>query len=325
MIDERANQNNSVRRKIEAFSTTMTLPTVRRALGVIEGEHASRRRGGNDDLLDIRPYDTGDEARAIDWKISARSGQPMVVQRERLVSGRVYLLTDVGREMNEYCASGERAYEVAANALCMVAALSLRRSDDVSLVFADNASITRVPFHGGFAHFERVLDKALDRQWDAPRNVAALLDYAARIRDRNAFVVIATDSHGLDPDHIKRLRRIAQTHPCMVIDVSTINPFERHPIESMPDAAITDAHTHRRVPALLRTKRNAEAVSTHDAYAIAALERELTRCGTQFIHAPSSEAMLHAFLTLISRAQQGAYAYRPAPQPASVDAPGGNQ
>ena len=93
MID-RAHTADNVRRKIEALGTSMSLPTVAKALGVLEGEHRSNRRGGNDDLLDIRPYEPGDEARAIDWKISARSGRAMVVQRERLASGRVYLLMD---------------------------------------------------------------------------------------------------------------------------------------------------------------------------------------------------------------------------------------
>ena len=191
MID-RAHTADHVRRKIEALGTSMSLPTVAKALGVLEGEHRSNRRGGNDDLLDIRPYEPGDEARAIDWKISARSGRAMVVQRERLASGRVYLLMDAGREMTASCPSGETAYAVAANALCMFAALSLRRSDDVSLVLGDAASITRVPFHGGLAQFERTLDGALDRAWDHTRNLDALLDYAVHLRDRDALVVIAS-------------------------------------------------------------------------------------------------------------------------------------
>ena len=175
-----ARSNDSIRARIEALGTSLSLPTVRKALGVLEGEHASQRRGGVDELMDIRVYEPGDEARHIDWSTSARVGRPMVVQRERPSTSRVWLLLDVGREMTGSCPSGEPAYEVAANALRMFAALSLRRSDDVSLVFGDAASITRVPFNGGFAQFERTLDQALQRAWDRPRNIDALLDYARR-------------------------------------------------------------------------------------------------------------------------------------------------
>ncbi|NEG69376.1 DUF58 domain-containing protein [Bifidobacterium sp. BRDM6] len=284
----------------------MTLPTVRRALGVVEGEHASRRPGGADDLLDIRQYESGDESRAIDWKISARSGRPMVVQRERLVSSHVYLLMDVGREMTEVCPSGERAFEVAANALCMFAALSLRRSDDISLVFGDAASITRVPFHGGFAQFEKTIDEALGRPWAAPRNIGALLDYAAHVRDRDALVVVATDEHALGPDHLKTIRRIARTHPLVVIDVTTINPFMPEPIRGAGPVHVADARTGRRVPAFLRTQADIAEVDTHRAYLAKALDAELARVDARAIRSDSSEAMFRAFVRLIASARPAA-------------------
>ena len=148
-------------------------------------------------MIGVHAYEPGDESRLIDWKTSARQGRPMVVERERLSTSRVWLLMDVGLEMTGVCPSGERAWQVAANALRMFAALSLRRSDDISLVFGDESSITRVPFNGGFAQFERTLDKALDRDWDHHRNIDALLEYARRIKDREALIVLATDEHAI--------------------------------------------------------------------------------------------------------------------------------
>ena len=71
MID-RTMGEDAIRRKIEALATTLTLPTVRRALGVIEGEHPSHRRFGSDDIMDIRPYEAGDEARRIDYQRTFR-------------------------------------------------------------------------------------------------------------------------------------------------------------------------------------------------------------------------------------------------------------
>lgn len=204
--------SDSVRKKIEALGTQLSLPTVRKALGALEGEHASGRRGGSGDAMDVHAYEPGDESRLIDWKTSARQGRPMVVERERLSTSRVWLLMDVGLEMTGVCPSGERAWQVAANALRMFAALSLRRSDDISLVFGDESSITRVPFNGGFAQFERTLDKALDRDWDHHRNIDALLEYARRIKDREALIVLATDEHAMEERHITTIRRITR-HP----------------------------------------------------------------------------------------------------------------
>ncbi|MBT1180133.1 DUF58 domain-containing protein [Bifidobacterium vespertilionis] len=287
-----------IRRKIEALGTKLTLPTVTRALGVLEGEHTSHRAGGGDEFMDIRPYEPGDEARLIDWKTSARSGRPMIVDKERRATSRVWMLMDVGREMAGGCANGERAYEVAANALRMFAALSLRRSDDISLVFGDSGSITRVPFNGGFARFEHVLDHALDRRWDQPRHLDALLDYARRLRDRSCLLVIATDETALAERHVEVIRMLAQTHPLVVVDVAVANPFAAR----RAGRRVLDAPDHRALPAFLASAANAREVDTHRAYVAAALNRELTRCGSTMVRAESSEDMFNAFVALVSGA-----------------------
>ena len=121
MIDQ-IRSDDPIRRKIETLGTTLSLPTVRKALGILEGAHASNKRFGADDVVDIHAYEPGDEAKRIDWKTSARAGRPMVVQRERPSTSKAWLLLDVGQEMTATCPSSEhqdagkvielRAYQV---------------------------------------------------------------------------------------------------------------------------------------------------------------------------------------------------------------------
>ena len=75
MIDA-IRSEDPIRSKIEALGTTLSLPTVRKALGILEGAHASDKRFGADDVMDIRIYEPGDEAKRIDWKTSARVAAP---------------------------------------------------------------------------------------------------------------------------------------------------------------------------------------------------------------------------------------------------------
>ena len=288
--------DDPIRRKIEALGHKLSLPTVSRALGVLEGEHASPRRGGGDEFMDIRLWQPGDEARLIDWRTSARNGRPTVVDKERPATSRIWLLLDVGREMTGGCANGERAWQVAANALRMFATLSLRRSDDISLVLADSASITRIPFSGGFARFEHTLDQALDRKWDQPRNIDALLDYARHIRDRSALLVLATDETALGESHVQSIHMLAQTHPLVVVDVSVANPFAL----KASGTSVIDAPAGRRMPAFMARSKAADEVATHREYIAAALQRELARCGSTMIRSDSSEGMFNAFVALVS-------------------------
>lgn len=282
-----------VRRRIERLGSTLGIPTVRRALGLLEGEHPSGRAGGSGDVMDIRPYTVQDEARLIDWKASARAGRPIVVRRERTATSRVWMLVDVGQEMTGVCPSGERAWAVAANALCMVASLSLRRFDDISLVFADSRRIVRMPFHGGFAHFERVLDSALDRDWDAPRDMDSLLDYASGIADRRCLVVLATEDHGLRTRHIPALRRLAQSHPLFVASVVTANPLVR------PQGGLAGrrlATRGRRIPAFLMDDAAARDVDVHRRFLSESVGRELIRQGARVMRADSSDSMFGLFV-----------------------------
>ena len=298
--------DDPIRRKIETLGTTMSLPTVRKALGVLEGAHASSKRFGSDDVMDIHAYEPGDEAKRIDWKTSARVGRPMVVLRERPSTSKAWLLLDIGQEMTAACPSGEQAYQVAANALCMFAALSLRRSDEVSIVFGDSSAITRVPFNGGLAQFERTLDTALQRDWNKPRNIDALLEYARSIRDRDALIVLATEEHALEERHLHDIKAIARTHPMVLIDVATINPFDTGHAES-----VVDGRNGRRVPAFLRNARTAGQVRTHREYLAAAIRHELNRCGSTVIRSDSSERMFHEFVHMVSVSVARSTRYQP--------------
>ncbi|WEV73398.1 DUF58 domain-containing protein [Bifidobacterium sp. ESL0798] len=288
--------SRKVRRQIETLSSTLTLPTVRLALGMLEGEHSSSRLGGNNDPMSTRDYTLEDEARLIDWKASAKQGHPMVIDRERLVTSRVHLLLDNGLEMQGRTASGETATEVAGNAMCMFAALSARRHDRISLVFADSLNIIRKPFKGGLAQFEQAIDKAMGGgQTRSPRNFEALLSYARTLNDKGSLVVIATDDHALSGDHLHSLRLIAAMHPLMLIDVTTLNPFRK-----VPFGQVTDGLSGRRIPAFMIGGQPADSVDTHRRYLTAQLREQLKASNATLIRATSSEDMFSQFIHLVS-------------------------
>lgn len=198
--------------------------------------------------------------------------------------------------MTAACPSSEQAYQVAANALCMFAALNLRRGDEVSMVFGDSASITGCR--------STVAWRSSNEPWtgiaarvDQARNIDALLEYARRIRDKEALVVIATEEHALEERHLSAIRTIARTHPMVLIDVATINPFDVSHARVVLDGA-----GKRRVPAFLRRGNTAGQVRTHREYLAASIRHELNRCGSTVIRSDSSERMFHEFVRMVSTA-----------------------
>lgn len=313
MIGDRGHQD-PVRRRIEALGSSLSLPTVRKAMGILEGEHPSGMRGNGYDTAGIRTYEPGDETRLIDWKSSAKTGRPMVVDKERQLTSKVWLLLDVGREMTGTCPSGEQAIQVAANALCMFAALSLRRSDEVSLVLADSSTITRIPCHGGFAQFEQTLDRTLLNRQSTGRNIEALLDYANRLQDRHSLLVLATDETALNGTHLDMIHRLAQTHPLSLVSVRLLNPLR---VEGGP-GPVYEAQTGRKVPAFLQTERTGQEVAVHREYMAAALKRELARSGSTLVRAESSQTMFNQFIHLLSVALPASSMGNPQGRPGAV-------
>lgn len=109
---------------------------------------------------------------------------------------------------------------------------------------------------------------------DQARNIDALLEYARRIRDKEALVVIATEAC-VGERHLSAIRTIARTHPMVLIDVATINPFDVSHARVVLDGA-----GKRRVPAFLRRGNTAGQVRTHREYLAASIRHELNRCGS---------------------------------------------
>lgn len=289
-----------IRKRIELFGSRLSLPITRRALGALEGEHASDQAGHGYDFMDLRSYQPDDEAQLIDWKASARAGRPIIVNKQRDVVSRVWLLMDTSLQMTASAQSGERLLDVTANAVRMFAMLSLKRSDDVSLVFGDTRAITRLPFSGGYAKFDRVLQSQLDGYNPAQRHLMSLLKYASRIRDKNTLVVIATDETALNPEYADIIRVISQNHPLVFIAASALNPFS-------PDSPLaSDAVTGRQMPAFLRSPSLASDLDNRRAALSTTFEHMLALSGDTLLRAGSSEDMLTRFTHLISTRLHGA-------------------
>ena len=188
--------------------------------------------------------------------------------------------------------------EVALNALRMFAVLSLRRSDELSVILGDSARITRIPLTGGYMAFDDLAERIAHIRLTRPRDLFPLLDYAKRIRDRHALIVIATAHTAWSEEAIEAAGVLAQTHPLIVVDIEAINPFS-----AAPDfGSVIDAASNRAIPAFMRVKELDDDVRVRREFISKLLEERLSRAGAAVLNAGSSEAMFTAFIRRISSA-----------------------
>lgn len=290
-----SNNSNSLRSLLETFSSRLSLPITRKALGILEGEHGSTTSGRGYDFMDLRTYQPGDEAQLIDWKASARSGVPIIVNKEREVSSKIWLLLDTSAPMLASARGGERLIDVAANGLRMVAMLSLKRSDEVSLVLGNVSAITRLRFSGEYSKFDHLVDSTLEQRTTADRNLESLLDYALRIKQKKTLLVIATDDSIMNPKYEIHLRLLARTHPLMIIGAKPFDPF-------CPHVSALDASTALKIPAFLRSYGSKE--KDREKKEAATYTKNLKNFGVTVFTVGSSQELLTDFTRLISTASQ---------------------
>ena len=133
---------------LPAFASRRFLPEKLSRLRQIEGAVLVRQRGQGTEFDALRSYVVGDDARAIDWRATARSKE-LVVRTWRPERDRhVVLAIDTGRA-SAARVGDEPRLDAALDASLLLGALAARAGDRVALVAADVTVRARLGLSGG--------------------------------------------------------------------------------------------------------------------------------------------------------------------------------
>ncbi|MEM9393130.1 MAG: DUF58 domain-containing protein [Pseudomonadota bacterium] len=193
---------------------------------VLNGRHASRLRGRGLNFEELRTYNQGDDIRTIDWKVTARTGEPHVrvytEERDRpsllLVDQRMSMF--FGSQMSMKSVIAAEAAAIAANRV-------LAQGDRVGgLVFGDTAIAEHRPVRNTNA-FNRLLasiasaNSALraDAAVKVPLPLNQILGQALRIAKTNYLILVFSDFEGLNADTERLLRALSRTNDLILFSV----------------------------------------------------------------------------------------------------------
>jgi len=136
--------------------------TGRDVADVMAGAYLSVFKGRGMEFEEVRPYVPGDDIRAIDWNVTARTGEPYV---KRFVEEReltVMLLVDVSA--SQEFGSGRRSKLEASVELSALLALSAIANDDkVGLLLFHGGADLYIPPRKGQKHALRIIREVLAR------------------------------------------------------------------------------------------------------------------------------------------------------------------
>ena len=204
---------------------------LRRLDGQLTGGYRTAHRGTGTDLVGLREYTEGDDARHIDWNVTARLNEPQlrVFTEDRELT--VWLVLDRSASMT-VGPPGRGKHDVLGELALVLARLFGRGGNRVGALLYDTGlnktgAVRIVPPGTGRRHALRIgaeLARTADPgrhdrgQHGSTTDLAAMLDAVAKLARRRALVVIISDFIG-DGDWGRSLLRLALRHEVVALRV----------------------------------------------------------------------------------------------------------
>ena len=179
------------------------------------GSDASPFRGSGGEYVQSRGYLPGDPIRAMDWRVTARTGRPHVKEYESLKHKPVVLVVDQSRSM--FIASTRPTKWQWASALAGALGLAAIARSSAASLFGTGRDSPTLRGRPTMARGE-VLERAAHLRHLAPARQASLadtlrdVDVAAR---EASLLLVLSDLH--EPDAVPALRRAAARHEVVVM------------------------------------------------------------------------------------------------------------
>ncbi len=226
----------------------------------ISGGHLSAFRGRGMEYHESRPYQPGDDIRAIDWRVTARSGRThtKVYREER--ERPVLLWLDLSHSMffgTRHCFKSVLASKLAA----LLAWSSVQHGDRLGyLVFSGQQHIEFRPTRGKRSALQFIQQLVAHRAWDMdddidsdPHTGLKALTRLRQVVRPGSLVVLLSDFRFLDSDCRTQLVELSRHND--VVMIHTYDPFE---CELPPPGyyRVTDGHSSIGIDTAQRSLRD---------------------------------------------------------------------
>ncbi|MFI6391442.1 DUF58 domain-containing protein [Nonomuraea sp. NPDC050540] len=194
---------------------------VRRLDGRLQGAHRTAHRGSGIDFTGLRAYTDGDDARHIDWNVTARLDEPhlRVFTEDRELT--VWLVLDRSASMTAG-RPGRGKHDVLAELALVLARLFGRGGNRVGALLFDAGVLRVVPPGTSRRHTLRIgaeLVRTAEARGATTTDLAEMLDAAGRLARRRALVVVLSDFIG-DGDWERSLQRLARRHEVVALRIT---------------------------------------------------------------------------------------------------------
>ena len=188
------------------------------------GDYHSAFHGRGIEFSQVREYIPGDDIRAIDWNVTARTGVPHVKEFIEERDLTVIIAVDVSGSMR-FGSVDWRKCDIAAELAAVFAFAAVENADRAGLLLFSQSVTTFIQPRRGRAHAQVIVRAAVDAAMRGPSGEADLehaAHYLERVAVKRAVILVLSDF--LDLHFERPLARLNRKHD--VIAVSIGDPRE---------------------------------------------------------------------------------------------------
>lgn len=285
---------------ITRVKAKVDLQTSNRARGLIQGRGRSLFKGSGEDFDDLKFYQPGDKISDIDWKATARSGEPLIRQFNEERVRHLEIVADTSSAMSATAADGTSKRDAAVTAAGLICYLAQTNGDLVGLVGGTERAPVQLPSRSSDGHLELLLRTI--QQSTAPTaggpDSSWLLERAFRMTTRSTLMTIITDEAHPDVEDFALLRRLTTRHDVMVIRIADADPLQAGAL----DNEVVDIEDPREVGSLARTsKRVARDVEAYRRSRREGIDEMLDRLHVSHLLTAGESTVIDDMISMLRR------------------------
>jgi uncharacterized protein (DUF58 family) len=251
--------------------------------GMESGAYRSRFRGGGIEFSEVREYAAGDDARRVDWNVSARYNDLFVKEFVEEKELNVYVVMDMSasNDFGFVKSKKELGFEITASLMFS----ALKNNDRVGLGLFTDSLEKFVPAKKGKKHMMEILKKLLEytpnsTQTDIFRSLSGL----QKNLKRRSVVFVVSDF--MSDSFVKPLRYLKLKHQVILVNISDIRETE---IPQIGHVYLEDAESGEQILVNTSDKKFQEEYSNLIKKTREETEYEMKKLGVDFLNLSNEE------------------------------------
>lgn len=201
----------------------------------LSGDYHSTFKGQGVEFDEVRPYIVGDDVRAIDWNVTARTGVPHIKRYSEERELTVLFVVDVSGSQS-YGSVERSKVELAAEVTALLALTAIRNQDKIGLILFSDKIVKYIPPRKGRDSVMRLVREVLAAEDEAKggSDLEGALKFLNGVQKRRAVVFFVSDFLTVGTSLPLLLRSTARHHDLVCVPVS--DPAETN----IPDVGLVE-------------------------------------------------------------------------------------